>query len=97
MGMNTYQRIFGTGPRGFFLSLVLLALARLFAPLTPLSQITSNVGLTRVIFISCSLVTIVIVFWSIQSLPLSGGTILPGHDRCSGAGSNIMSGYVRCS
>ncbi len=50
MEMNTYQRIFGTGPRGLPLSLVLLAPVCFFSPLTPLSQITSNVELTRIIF-----------------------------------------------
>lgn len=71
MSMNSYQRIFGTGPRGLLLSLVLLAITRFIAPDTPHTQISADVDLSRFIFILFSLVTLGIIFWSIRSLPPS--------------------------
>lgn len=69
--MTPYQRIFGTGPRGLALSLVLLGcfavLDRRIGPLT----ITSNAAVRYTFFGLLALATVVLLVWSVRSLPPS--------------------------
>ncbi len=67
--MTPYQRIFGTGPRGFASSLVLLGcfafLDRRVGPVT----ITSNDAVRYALFGVLTLATVALLVWSVQSLP----------------------------
>lgn len=68
--MNGYQRIFGSGPIGLFISLLLLLfisifLERNFSHL----QITGSYFLRYFILIALSIITVLIILWSIKSLP----------------------------
>ena len=67
--MNLYQRIFGAGPLGTFISVLLLLVSVWLAKLFDHLQITSNAELRGVVFGLLSLVTLLIIAWSIRSLP----------------------------
>jgi len=67
--MNTYQRIFGSGPIGLFISLLLLILTFFFENLFSNLQITESTLLRYSIFAFLSGITILIIVWSTKSLP----------------------------
>lgn len=66
---GTYQRIFGTGPRGLALSLASLVLALWLAPRLGLGPVHGSATAATVFFFAGALVTVVIVFWAVKSLP----------------------------
>lgn len=66
--MNTYERIFGAGPRGGVISLAFLALAWEMESVAGLpSIIVSNVA-RWLIFVLTAMVSIAVVIWSVKSL-----------------------------
>jgi len=67
--MNSYQRIFGAGPRGLLASLVLLALARGLEPVLDTPEITSSVTVRRVVFSLAATGSLFLIVWSVASLP----------------------------
>jgi len=68
--MNKYDRIFGSGPRGFMLSLIILLLTWFLVPMINLPEITANDYFRWTVFIMILIVNAFIIIWSIQSLPL---------------------------
>jgi protein-S-isoprenylcysteine O-methyltransferase Ste14 len=67
--MNTYERIFGSGPRGVTISLALFTVAYLLEDRSGLPDITQSENLRHLGFSLASLITVVILIWSLKSLP----------------------------
>ena len=67
--MNTYQRIFGTGPRGLIISTLLLLLAFFAAPYTDMPAIIQHNEIRIWGAGILTFLTIVVVLWSVKSLP----------------------------
>lgn len=67
--MTNYERIFGTGPRGFLISSILLAIAAFVDELSDLPKIMEDDIFRYSIFGSLSTITVLILIWSIKSLP----------------------------
>lgn len=67
--MNRYERIFGAGPRGILISLVLLAIAWQLEPLTGLPTITDSYHTRWTVFAMALIATIFLALWSLTSLP----------------------------
>ncbi len=69
--MNSYQRIFGTGPRGTAISVALLVAAYILEPRADLPPIhgTAWIGWAAVALLTA--ITAAIVVWSVRSLPPS--------------------------
>ena len=67
--MNTYERIFGAGPRGLLISLVLLALAWQWESVVGLRHITANYWVCWGVFVFSVVVAVFVIVWSIKSLP----------------------------
>ncbi len=68
--MNVYQRLFGSGPRGVFYSVVMFAIAVTIKETAGLPVISNNELFRYIIFGACTAVTIIIVIWSLHSLPV---------------------------
>lgn len=66
--MNTFQRLFGTGPRGLIISLALLFLAFRVKPYLDLPRIHGNLGIGITLFCISIVLTIWLVYWSAKSL-----------------------------
>ena len=69
--MNKYQKIFGTGPRGLVISLLILSLCVLFEENFKNLAITEYNWIRYIIFGTLFIITITIVIWSVISLPPS--------------------------
>ena len=67
--MTTYQRIFGTGPRGLIISLMLLAIFVAFAKNSGFGPITDRDTMRHSIFGLSMVITTIIILWSTKSLP----------------------------
>ncbi len=67
--MNTYERIFGVGPRGLLISLVLLALAWQLKSAADLPNITTSYIVRWVVFGLTIVGSLWVVMWSVKSLP----------------------------
>jgi protein-S-isoprenylcysteine O-methyltransferase Ste14 len=67
--MNTYERIFGAGPRGLLISLALLALAWQLEAAVGLPNITASHMARWVVFGLTVAGAICVVLWSVKSLP----------------------------
>ena len=67
--MTFYERVFGAGPRGLFISCAIIAVIYLFAPDMRLGQITDSEQVRIAFFVFSILVTIAISVWSVKSLP----------------------------
>ena len=67
--MNNYQRIFGTGPRGTFISLSLLAITYYFEPILGLPSIHDSAYFGSAFFSLTVALTVSLVVWSVNSLP----------------------------
>ena len=67
--MNTYERIFGAGPRGLLISLVLLALAWQFESAVGLPSITDSYLARWLVFGLTVVGAVFLVVWSLKSLP----------------------------
>lgn len=61
--------MFGAGPLGTFISVLLLLASAWLASHFDQLQITAHVGLRFTVFALLSLITLLIVLWSIRSLP----------------------------
>lgn len=69
--MNTYDRIFGAGPKGGLLSLLLLLLAWHFEAVAGLPSIIDS-HIARWVFFALALTgAVAIIVWSLKSLPPS--------------------------
>lgn len=69
--MNWFQRIFGSGPLGALISLLLLVASAWLASRFDHLQITAHINLRFAVFATLSLVTLLIVIWSLKSLPIA--------------------------
>ena len=67
--MNSYERIFGAGPRGFLIGLALLALAWQLESLVGLPSITASYVARWLVFLLTVVGTVLVVIWSLKSLP----------------------------
>ena len=67
--MNTYERIFGAGPRGLLISLALLAIAWQWESAAGLPNITANYWVRWVLFALTLVGAVFVVVWSLKSLP----------------------------
>ena len=67
--MNSYERIFGAGPRGSLISLALLALAWQLESLVGLPSITASYVVRWLVFLLTVVGTVLVVVWSLKSLP----------------------------
>lgn len=67
--MNTYERIFGAGPRGLIISLALLAIAWQLETVADLPHITANNMARWVIFGLTIAGSLSVLIWSVKSLP----------------------------
>ena len=67
--MTTYQRIFGAGPRGIILSILLLGISWYLEPAINLPVISSNEQFRLIVFMFLTLISCVIAIWSLLSLP----------------------------
>jgi protein-S-isoprenylcysteine O-methyltransferase Ste14 len=67
-GMRTYERIFGAGPRGLLISLVLFMLAWRAEPVAGLSSITNIDAARWTVFVLSAVGSIIILIWSVKSL-----------------------------
>ena len=68
--MNSYQRLFGSGPRGVFYSVVVFLITVTLKDSAGLPPIINSELLRYIIFGGCTLVTILVVIWSLHSLPV---------------------------
>ncbi|OPX64975.1 MULTISPECIES: isoprenylcysteine carboxylmethyltransferase family protein [unclassified Methanoregula] len=67
--ITTFKKIFGSGPTGFLISVILLIIALWIDRQIGLPPLSDNQTLLNAIFIVASLMTLVIVIWSFVSLP----------------------------
>lgn len=67
--MNHYQRIFGSGPAGLSVSVLLLTASVFFEDHLDYLQITGSNWLRYTVFIALSVVTLLVILWSVRSLP----------------------------
>ena len=67
--MNSYERIFGAGPRGSLIGLALLALAWQLESVVGLPSITASYVVRWLVFVLTVIGTVLIVVWSLKSLP----------------------------
>ncbi len=67
--MNSYERIFGAGPRGSLISLALLALAWQLESVVGLPSITASYVVRWLVFLLTVVGTVLVVVWSLKSLP----------------------------
>lgn len=67
--MNTYERIFGVGPRGFLVSIALLVLAWQLESSSGLPSIAASRFARWVVFVVTLVGSILVMAWSITSLP----------------------------
>jgi len=69
--MNAFERIFGAGPRGSVVSILLLVLAWRLEPILALPSITANDTLRWLIFALLSIAAASLLVWSLLSLPVA--------------------------
>lgn len=67
--MNRYQRVFGSGPAGSSISVLLLAVAVFLEGGLGQLRITDSDGLRYAVFAVLSAVTLLVILWSFTSLP----------------------------
>ncbi|MBT8088609.1 MAG: isoprenylcysteine carboxylmethyltransferase family protein [Gammaproteobacteria bacterium] len=71
MKTTGFNKIFGSGPIGFLLSLLLLFIARWLDLRIDLPRVSENQFLLNTIFLVSVLLTLVIIVWSLKSLPVA--------------------------
>jgi len=69
--MNTYEKIFGTGPRGLLISFSLLIIFSFIEKSFPTLQITDSDFLRYSVFGGLSILALFLIIWSIKFLPPS--------------------------
>ncbi len=67
--MNTYDRIFGVGPRGALISIALLVLAWYLKDVVGLPRISENSFFRGLFFMLTIIASIFLIAWSFKSLP----------------------------
>lgn len=67
--MTKYERLFGAGPRGAIISIVLLLMTYYFEDIVGLHLIFSNNLIRYSVFLILSLLGITVILWSVFSLP----------------------------
>lgn len=67
--MNTYQKIFGTGPRGLLISLIMLVIFIYVEEYFAAFQITGSDYFRHAVLYILSATAAVIIIWSVKSLP----------------------------
>ena len=67
--MKIYDRLFGSGPTGFVLSLILLAMALFFEEASGLPPLNLSYTSRKLFLILTVIVGVAIIFWSVRSLP----------------------------
>ena len=67
--MKTYDRLFGSGPRGALVGVLLFIPVYLGEDLVALPEITGNDTFRYVVFVLFTLVSLFIIIWSLKSLP----------------------------
>ena len=67
--MNFYDRVFGAGPRGVVISLLLLQITCFLQSPAGMPAIMDNELLRYAVFTVCTLVSFIIIVWSLVSLP----------------------------
>ena len=78
-GMNTYERIFGAGPRGFLLSLALLALAWQLESVAGLPSITASYLARWLVFVLTVVGAVFVVVWSLNQIREVKATAIVSH------------------
>ncbi len=68
--MLTYERLFGSGPRGGLMSTILLVLAYYLEDRVGLPEILKNYEIRYSVFIGFIILGIALIIWSLVSLPL---------------------------
>lgn len=76
-GMNTHERLFGTGPRGLVISYALLALAWRLESVVRLPGIVDNATVCSVIFALSIVGAAGLAAWCFKSLPPARRRPLP--------------------
>ena len=71
MKTTSFNKFFGSGPVGVLVSLSLLFIARWLNLRIDLPPISNNESLLKTIFLVMGLVTLVIIVWSLKSLPVA--------------------------
>ena len=69
--MNSYDRLFGSGPRGFLIGAVFFIITYLLEDIISLPKITDNDMIRYTVFGISSIITIFIIIWSLKSLPVN--------------------------
>lgn len=69
MRMTKFQRIFGAGPRGLLVSLLLLALCFFFFEYISIAPILKSESYRIAVFSFLTLMTFTFILWSLRSLP----------------------------
>ena len=69
MSMNTYKRIFGSGPFGVAVSVLLLLAAAMAKPHLNLPQLGVPLTIRMLVLSICTIFALALIFWSIRSLP----------------------------
>ncbi|NQY75428.1 MAG: isoprenylcysteine carboxylmethyltransferase family protein [Candidatus Margulisbacteria bacterium] len=69
--MNTYERIFGSGPRGALIGTILFVIIFLLEDIVKLPKIVDNSIVRFTVFFIFSFVGIIILCWSLKSLPVN--------------------------
>lgn len=69
--ITKFAKIFGSGPIGLLLSLILLVIAILLNGHIDFLKISNNQFILNLIFIVLSLITVILIIWSFKSLPAS--------------------------
>lgn len=68
--MKSYERIFGSGPRGALTSIILLLGAYFLKDLVEFNEIFTNNVIRYCVFIVLTLVGVALIVWSLKSLPV---------------------------
>ena len=69
--MNRYDRLFGSGPRGAFIGTVLFVIVYLLEDVLSLPIITVSDTIRYVVFTFFTVISLVIILWSLKSLPVN--------------------------
>ena len=67
--MNTYDRLFGSGPRGALIGVLLFIPLYLGEDIVALPEITGNDAFRYISFALFTFITLFIIIWSLKSLP----------------------------
>lgn len=67
--MNTYDRIFGAGPRGALISFALLIVTWYLEDIVRLPTISESLLIRGLFFVLTIIASIILIAWSVKSLP----------------------------